>query len=252
MIRIAICDDDKELAEKLRCFLQNKGKELGDIEMHATTYHSGEDFLQTVATGAFFHIVFMDIQMKGLDGIKTGEALRSTDDGDDTLLVYMSSYDSYYEGIAYVGSFGFIKKPFSLEKVEEIFHRAITKAQKYGKREQVFLYNVYQDKHSVKTMKIVYLKNNKRTVELYVWDEASKNIIFLDKFYSSITEILGRLPRVQFVQCERSYVVNLDYVEQMGASFFSLSGKDGVKIPIGKTMKEDVKQAYFRHRGGNE
>jgi len=249
MIRVAICDDDKAVTSEIHWYLTQQSSQQ-DVSKHISVYHSGEDFLRDVTEGEAFHIVFMDIQMDGINGIKTGQILRNTPTGDEVILVYMSSHDSYYEGIAYIGSFGFIKKPIVLERLDEIFNRAFSLALKQVEnRKRMFLYKVNTEMHSVTIKEIVYFRNCKRVIELYAWDEAKKEVFFLDKFYSNIAETLKQLPAGQFIQCERSYIVNLDYVKQMGRSSFSLEDKDRTSIPIGKTLKEEVKEAYFKRRG---
>ena len=46
------------------------------------------------------HIVFLDIQMNGIDGVETGRVLRNTPDGDNIAIIFMSSHKTYYERIA--------------------------------------------------------------------------------------------------------------------------------------------------------
>ena len=186
MIRIAICDDDIDAIDEIRRHLMLAENQPHDMGMEIEAFHSGEDFLSGVEQGGSFSIVFMDIQMGGIDGVETGGILRKTPGGDEVILIYMSSHDSYYEGIAYVGSFGFVKKPIASEKLGAIIGRALPLAVKQSKnRKKVFLYNVNKDIHSVAIDDIAYLKSRKRMVEIYTWDEAKEEIKLSDPAQSS-------------------------------------------------------------------
>lgn len=249
MIWIAICDDDRNVTETIQSFMIGKSEEVGE-ELGISLYQSGEEFLQAVEQGIQFHIVFMDIEMDGINGVEVGQVLRSATDGDDVILIYMSSHDSYFEGIAYTGSFGFVKKPILQERLSEIFGRAATVVLKQiENKKRTFLYNIHTEVHSVAIDEIVFLRNSKRIIEIHTWDSLKKEILFLDKFYSSIDEALEQLPAGHFIQCERSYIINLGYVRKMGNTFLALEDRDSTSVPIGKTFKEQVKEAYFKYRG---
>ena len=251
MVRIAICDDDKNVTRGIYKYLMQKSQQLQEAKLSISIYHSGEDFLQAVAANEIFDIVFLDIQMGGMNGIDVGRVLRNAPDGDSIILIYISSHNSYYEGISRIGVFRFIKKPIRPDELDDVFNRAMTILMKNrATRPKPFQYKINTEIYSVTINRIVYLKNSGRLIEIYAWDEATKAVFSLDKFYSSIDETLRQLPTEQFVQCARSIVVNLDHVQQVGNTVLVLADKEKTEIPIGKTYKEPVKEIYFRRKGG--
>ena len=252
MIRIAVCDDDKNITEYIYQYLLRKNEQLKEEQLDISLYHSGTDFLRDVEDGATFHIVFMDIQMDGLNGIEAGQALRSRSDIDDVILIYISNHDTYSHALLEVGSYRFIRKPVGEKKLDEVASRAITQAlmhQEQEKNPSLFHFNIHKDIHFVRTQEIVYLKSTNKSIDIYVWQPKQVSIVFLERFYSSIPKVLAQLSDNNLTQCERSYIVNLRYVKRMTGSNFILADKNETPIPIGRAHKDQVKIAYTKRRG---
>lgn len=72
MLDIAVVDDEKVIREHL-CALIQKRNRSGRVESYAT----GEELL---ASGRPFDIVFLDIQMDGMNGIEAAKKLREKQD----------------------------------------------------------------------------------------------------------------------------------------------------------------------------
>ena len=250
MIRIAICDDNKSITEGLYQYLVEKAKQFVGEELRISIYYSGSEFLHDVKQGFVFHIVFLDIQMDGMNGVEVGQILRDTPDGDGVIIIYMSSHDSYYEGISRIGVFRFIKKPINIAALDDAFSRAMTQAIKNRvSKPKVFQYKINTEVHSIKLSQIVYLKNIQKFIEIYTWNEATEGAALLDRFYASLDETMKQLSKESFVQCARSIIVNLDYVQRMRNDGFILMDREATEISIGKAYKEMAKDAYFRCRG---
>ena len=88
MINIAICDDEINIINKTKKLIQDYDKE--DIDIYV--YESGEELINSDKE---FHIIFLDIDMKGLDGIETAKKLRKYDKKE--------LYDQLDEALSYTG-----------------------------------------------------------------------------------------------------------------------------------------------------
>ena len=80
MVRIAIVDDEKVIREQIKNLIEKK--QTGSA---VDTYFSGEELLRA---GKGYDIVFLDIQMDGMNGIDTARALRQK--MDDTVLIFVT------------------------------------------------------------------------------------------------------------------------------------------------------------------
>jgi len=101
----------------------------------------------------------MDIQMGAMSGVDAGQALRMLPDGDDTILVYISSHDSYFEELVQLGSFRFVRKPIDEKELDDVFNRALMQAMKYCKASaapSLFKFTIGSEPFTVKTNEIAY------------------------------------------------------------------------------------------------
>lgn len=72
MIKIGICDDDKNIVSKIKTYINEYSKEKFIIN----TYNSGEELL---SLNEKFDVIFLDIDMIGVDRIETAKRLRIYD-----------------------------------------------------------------------------------------------------------------------------------------------------------------------------
>ncbi|MCM1264095.1 MAG: response regulator, partial [Butyrivibrio sp.] len=75
MFKIAICDDEKlfteELKELLSVYMMEKG-----LVFEVDTYSSGEALLELGIEVVKYTVIFLDINMEKVDGIKAAEKIR--------------------------------------------------------------------------------------------------------------------------------------------------------------------------------
>ena len=72
MIKIGICDDDKNIVSKIKTYINEYSKEKFIIN----TYNSWEELL---SLNEKFDVIFLDIDMIGVDRIETAKRLRIYD-----------------------------------------------------------------------------------------------------------------------------------------------------------------------------
>ena len=73
MIRIAICDDEKHMSDHIRAFVSDFFRKK-NREIQLRTFSSGEELLNYDGQ---IDILFLDIQMKGMDGLETARKMRA-------------------------------------------------------------------------------------------------------------------------------------------------------------------------------
>ena len=75
MIRIAIVDDDEKLCSKIEQSLIAY-RETTAIELDMELFYSGESFYHFLTSEHDFELIFLDIQMKSIDGVEVGHLIR--------------------------------------------------------------------------------------------------------------------------------------------------------------------------------
>ena len=68
-------------------------------------------------------------------------------------------------------------------------------------------------------------------------------------YYDSLEKIVGTLPD-NFKRCHRSYVVNIDKVEEMRAADMELKLFGGYRIPLSRSNKDAISKALKQNKAG--
>ena len=65
-----------------------------------------------------YHLIFLDIEMEGLNGIETAKLLRNIDK--NFILIFVTSFEQYALESFEVSPFRYLIKPVSIEKLREV------------------------------------------------------------------------------------------------------------------------------------
>ena len=90
MIRVAICDDDIVFTTRVEELILDFGRA---YSFEICIYFDGYTLLESMRQGNCFDIIFMDIEMKQIDGIRAAKTIREIDE--DVQLIYISGYEEY-------------------------------------------------------------------------------------------------------------------------------------------------------------
>lgn len=92
MFKIAICDDEEILIKELRECLDRYSEETGR-EFCYFEYHDGMELLKNYQPD--FDLIFMDIKMEKMNGLKTAEEIRKVDGTVGLMFLTYGSCDQY-------------------------------------------------------------------------------------------------------------------------------------------------------------
>ncbi len=121
MTRIAICEDD----EMERTVLQELVKawaEANDIEVFVSSFASGEELIWSFSDRRY-DILFLDILLEELDGIQTGQQIRSMDAKTD--IIYCTAMTDFALDAYEVHAKGYLVKPYDPDKIEAVLAQCI-------------------------------------------------------------------------------------------------------------------------------
>lgn len=92
MLRIAICDDDSKFTGEIEALVFQESQKLG-IRVETEVFSDGKTLLKSIQDGEHYQLIFIDIEMKQVDGITAARHIREIDR--TVLLIYVSGYDKY-------------------------------------------------------------------------------------------------------------------------------------------------------------
>jgi len=235
-MQIAICDDEKSIG----LILEEKIKKLLPDAV-IEKYLSGDEL---IASGCEPDILFLDIQMPGMDGMETARILRQKNER--MVLIFVTAVEEYVFQAFDVAAFHYLVKPFSDEKFEEVVKRAVRSIEKYSENQSDEKYMMVQSGGShmkVFLKDIVYAEVYNRKVIIHTRDT---NIEYYGKL-QELSEIAG----ADFFRTHRAYLVHFKYVQKYDANCVTM--ENGTALIAKQNYSEFVKQYLkYNQRKGKE
>lgn len=118
-MKVAVVDDEKSCRDELSCQLLSFSG-FHRCQLVPVPFPSAETFLAAVR----FPIVFMDVFMKGMDGVTTAARLWALDK--KCLLIFLTSSEDFRPDALSVRAFDYITKPFPPEQVAAVLEDALS------------------------------------------------------------------------------------------------------------------------------
>lgn len=234
MVRVAIVDDEQQWREMMCQYLTRYFNSL-DEKCVCDTFIDGVDLVSD--NKAVYDIVFLDIDMKIMDGVETAKKLRKIDE--NVTIVFITNLAQYAIKGYEVNAFDFIVKPLSYSA----FFIKMKRIMKSVKRE---------------TDKRISLKYGENTAVISL-----KDIIFVEvlshevifhtengdyKVYGGLKDFEKNFDSKYFYRCHRSYLINLKYVTSVKGENVIVGGN---VIPISRAKKKELLTLISKYIGGN-
>ena len=228
---IAVVDDEKAIREHV-CALIEEQQPGSVIEAYAT----GEELL---ASGKRFDIVFLDIQMDGMNGIEAARELRERQE--DTVLIFITGVKEYVFDALDLYAFHYLLKPIDEGKFAEVLQRAAGEAKKKKEKKCLFIRtrNLTLDQSD-----ILYIESRAKKLEIHTTG-VDKAI----EIYAAMDELEGQLGE-DFYRCHRAYIVNMAQITEYDNESITLTNGD--KVYLAKKKYGEFVKAYmwFLQNGG--
>ena len=106
MIRIALVEDEAEVRAQLQGYVQRHTRQYG-TEFAVTEFADGMELLDDYRP--VYDILFLDVEMKHLDGMETARRVRELDR--DVIIVFITNMAQYAIGGYAVGALDYVLKP---------------------------------------------------------------------------------------------------------------------------------------------
>lgn len=231
-MNIFICDDEKlyvtSAQEKISAWAAKNGHS-PDICIY--TFTSSEDMLEEWHHGLAADAMFLDILIPNeTNGLATAKEMHGLNEF--IPIVFMTDYGEYASEGYKVNALRFLHKPITSEAIDEcmdlIWHQWSLQ------NRDCILLDISSQILRLPLNSILYLEMRGHYCNI----ATTSNVTPSYSFKQSFRQIQDKLPPQLFVQCHRSFIVNLLYVRHMEKGIITMS--DNSVIPISRSY-----QRYF-------
>ncbi len=230
MIHIAICDDEKHMSDYIRTmtsdFFRKKNREI-----YFRTFSSGEELLNCDGQ---IDILFLDIQMKGMDGLETARKLRAGKFRG--FLIFITVLKEMVFQSFEVQAYDYLVKPVDEKQFEKTMERLFTSMQNIG--EDSLLVQQGYERRIIPKDEIVFCEVIDRKIYLNL---ASGEVV---DYYERIENLETKLDR-HFFRCHRSYLINLKHLKgyKNGTAYMD----NGKEVPVSRLRSREFSGVVLQY-----
>ena len=211
MKRIAIIDDDEKIRNLLREYL-SRYEESHNEQFQIKTFSFPELFLTDYKPE--YDIVFMDIDMPGMDGLKASRRLRELDER--VVLIFVTNLAQYAIKGYEVAATDFVVKPVKYE----MFETKLTRAFRFipDDNRPSLLLRTENGIVSIEMEDVQFVEVQGHNVYYHTMKDTYK-------IRGTLKESASELDESTFFMCDKCYIVNLGYVESVNGNTVIVAGK---------------------------
>ena len=231
-VKIAVCDDEKNIRSYLISLIRKQDTECGIME-----YASAGEYL---ADSREHDLVFLDIEMGGsgtdMDGMGLARHIRGMEAQKQPIIIFVTGYEKYVFDAFDVGAFQYLVKPVDERKFAEVFSRAVGQIESEAEQRKKKLVIQYAGEgRAIPLDDIYYMESQNHNIVLFL---KSGKMEYYGKIGDLEEELAG-----QFYRIHRGYLINLFHVE--GYDKTEVRMANGDKLLLSRYKYDGFVQAYM-------
>lgn len=230
MINIAICDDEQVILNSIEKLVTDFFHSQ-NIETKIFLFSSGEELL---GIGKDIDILFLDIQMKHLNGIETARKIRSK--GYKGFLIFITVLKEMVFQSFEVQPFDYLLKPIKYDNFQKTMERLLL-SMKSADKENLLIQRG-SESSIVSFGEIVFCEIIDRKVYLHL-----KSAEVID-YYDRIDNLEKKLDN-RFFRCHRSYLINLQYLISYKNGFAHMV--ENHQIPVSRLRSKEFSNVILQY-----
>lgn len=236
-LRIGICDDEVEY-QKILHNICEEYFDRSEMKHLYTFFNNGEEVIKFCEDKSKqIDLLFLDVEMCGIDGITLKDILLQSDNIQK--IVFVTSHkEAVYDAFS-KKTMGFIEKPILKERVFKVLSSSIDEINSNIKLEFT---DSNGDYVLVELENIIYFKADGSYTYMYINKSNGA-----DREYHIISKKLGEIEKMlegtPIIRVHKSYMINLEYIRKI-TDMIEINNINE-KIPIGRAYSKIVKKRYY-------
>lgn len=230
MLHIAICDDEKYMSDKIKAmtsdFFHRK-----NMEIEILQFSSGKKLLEY---GQAIDILFLDIQMDGINGMETARKLRGRKF--KGFLIFITVLKEMVFQSIEVQAYDYLVKPIEEKRFGKMMERLLS-SMRNAAEENLLVQRGYESS-IIAFDDIVFCEVIDRKVYLHL---ASSEVV---DFYERIENLETKLDS-NFFRCHRSFLINLKYLKSYKNGIAYM--ENGTEIPVSRLRSKEFSNVILQY-----
>lgn len=230
-MNVILCDDEKLFLDSVEQKIRNWAEEHGHMEgLIIRSFTSAEEMLEAYNHGLRMDALFMDIVIPGeMSGMAAAREMRAWNEC--IPIVFMTGYSDYAEEGYAVSALRYIRKPITQQAVDECMN--LIWRQWLLREMESIIFDQPRQVLRLSPDQILYVEISGHYCIIKTADSGQ-----VYKLRLSMEQVCAKLPGNLFVQCHRSYIINLLYIRSISNGKVILT--DNSIIRIGRSYQQEL------------
>jgi DNA-binding LytR/AlgR family response regulator len=198
-------------------------------------YFSGQSLLADIKDGdPIYDFIFLDLDMPKIDGIHTGNALRKIPAYENSIIIFITSYDCNPAPIVDIHPYAYIKKPVDFDILKDKMSEAL--ARYYNDAKYIVIPNS-KNTLRLNARELLYVASQNR---VSVFHTLTGNIAL----HMSLGEIEDAIRKQSnlFVRTHASYLINMNHIAKVTPTSVCMKNMDS--LPLTRTYKTEFFERF--------
>lgn len=230
-MRIAVCDDEELFRIEFKSVLD---KVLINAEYDIDTFSGGSSLYEAFLKNPF-DLVFLDIEMPGIDGITLAKRLRAV--SENVQIVFLTSHIEYaLEGYE-VNALRYLVKPVDMNKLSEVLKYI---QDKKNNSRQIMIKQEGED-IVIDISDIIYMESMDKNVRI-----VTSKSEYITRY--NISDYEEELKSSGFLRIHRGYLISLSKVKKIVKNDVVMDGD--ISLPVSRSNIKTLKDALYAYVEG--
>lgn len=240
LYNVAVCDDDEKDRKRINDYLVRFGIQY-DVDFKIDTFFCGKDLIDTYQKfKSKYHIIFLDMEMVGLNGMETAKRIRQLPDR-NVLIVFVTSYPEFMQDSFDVQASQYLIKSLEYEVFCDKMHKMLsylsdleTHIKLISEKGEAFILHLE---------KIVCFETIKR---------ANMRNVLLVTTIDGEYELKGKLVDFEeelkdkfFISVHRTVLANMRYIKRFDAQLLEFT--TGKKTTISRRKLQEIRDTFSKY-----
>ena len=233
MLKIAVCDDSRELLEKVEKDL-HEYESVRSTPVTVHTYTNAVDLLDGLKK-TDYDILILDIIMPGFTGMQAAHEIRKFNE--EIKIIFLTSSKEFAIESYSVGAYYYLLKPVLKEKLFSVLDKVVSEIT--SKQESCVIYT-HMGIVNIPFAKIECLEVYNKHLVFHLSDGSTKETRGALTDYENVF-----LERKEFLKIHRSYILNMDDIHSIEAG--EIATYSGKRFPVSRLLAKDIKEHYMNY-----
>lgn len=231
MYQVVIVEDDAAQAEIIRSMIEcsPRGGELAIEHVGRRRIFDG----RVLRRNRPLTFSWMDIELGSEDANGIDLVKRYFPAGCGTQVIYVTGFVEYCTSVYRTEHLYFLVKPFAQDDLDDALSRVLERLE--ADSSKPLSVRLGSRVVLVEPSRISYIESDRRKVRIHAGAEEIEA-------YASLSDLAAELP-ASFIQCHKSFLVNMDHVKELKADSVVLSSNQ--VVPVSQKRRKFVREAVF-------